>query len=573
MASFFRICIRPPERRHTRFAGFLLTTVLLYPLQAAEKWVELDSGPFRVISPNGRDNAQIRLGELEQFRYAFGLVTGVKDPQLVWPLKLVLSRKDFQAPALSRDAIVASVPESSPLPPEFLEKLTALFIGDNLKRLPPGFDAGLVALFSTLESKGTHIRIGTPPAEPSARSAGWGLLQMLVTDENTRGEVRVFLYNLQQGASMDSACRGAFQKPYAEIQARLDRYLKAGSFPAAEFSGAAISPKRDFRADALDQNDAGLLRADMALGSGRADAGALYQSQHGPESDAGAGLAALAREDKAGARKSFEAAIAQGAKSARAYLEMGILETDVSKKHAYLTRAIELNPRWAEPHYQMALAAKNPANQVAALRLAVSLAPRNLEWWRKLAQAATAAGDFPEAAKAWTGASLAAHDDSERAQILKARADMEHQRSDALDAERKRQAEEEARELERVKQQTLSEIRAAENKANDALNRDDSAPLSNPVPYSELDRQGSKFEGVAIHLDCRTKFSILSVRGEDGRVSKFVVGDLSSLSTGHGGSVLSCGPQKSPRRIVLEYQPRNDRRLGIIGEVRTIQFP
>lgn len=540
--------------------------------------MELDSGPFRVISPNGRENAQIRLGELEQFRYAFGLVTGVKDPQLVWPLKLVLSRKDFQAPALSRDAIVASVPESSPLPPEFLGKLTSLFIGDNLKRLPPGLDAGLVALFSTIESKGTHIRIGAPPADRSARSAGWGLLQMLVTDENTRGEVRVFLYNLQQGATMDSACRSAFQKPYSEIQARLDTYLKAGSFPAAEFSGAAINPRRDFRADALDQNDAGLLRADMALASGGAGAGSLYQSQHGPEADAGAGLAALARGDKAAAGKSFEAAIAQGAKSARAYLEMGILETDVSKKHAYLTRAAELNPRWAEPHYQMALAAKNPANQVAALRLAVSLAPRNLEWWRMLAEAATAAGDFPEAAKAWTGAGLAAHDDSERTRILQARADMEHKRSDALDAERKRHAEEEARELERVKQRTLSEIRAAENKANDALNRDalgqkDSAPISNPIPYSALDRQGPKFEGVAIDLDCRPKFSILSVRNEDGHVSKFVIGDLSSLSTGSGGSALSCGPQKSPRRLIVEYQPRNDRRLGVIGEVRTIQFP
>ena len=92
-------------------------------------------------------------------------------------------------------------------------------------------------------------------------------------------------------------------------------------------------------------NDAGLLRADMALGSGRADAGALYQSQHGPASDAGAGLAALAREDKAGARKSFEAAIAQGAKSARAYLEIGILLTVVTKNHTYLTRDITMNRR------------------------------------------------------------------------------------------------------------------------------------------------------------------------------------------------------------------------------------
>ena len=561
MGSFFRVLV----------CGLLLCCLL--NLQAAGRWVEVERGPFRVISDGNASAARIRLGQLEQFRYAFGMLTGTKEPQLVWQMEVLLSRDPLQPPALSRDAMVASVAETGPLPAAFLQSLAVQFVEDNLKRLPPDLETGLVALFSTIQSEGTRIRIGAPPDDPAKRTRGWGLLQMLVTDENSRGEVHVFLYNLQQGADLNTACRGAFQQPYAAIQDRLSHYLQAGSFGEASFSGAAINPARDFRADPLDSSEAGLALADLALAAGSPNAGALYKAIHGPEADAGAGLAALREGNKDEARKSFEVAISQGTKSARVYFEMGILETDGSKKPADFAKAMERNPRWAEPHYQMALALKNPANQIAALQKAVSLEPRKTEWWRRLAETATSAGEFQEAAKAWTGASLAARSEEERAQLANARENMEEQRSDAIEAERKRKEEQEAAELERVKQQTLREIHASENRANEALRANEAGTVSNPVPYSSLDAQGPKLEGSLVNLDCRAKFSILSLQDATGTVFHLVIGDRSQLSVPGSNVSIACGPQKSPRRIIVEYAPKADRKLGTIGEVRTVQFP
>jgi hypothetical protein len=520
----------------------LTLAVLICNASAADHWVEVQRGPFRVVSENVAA-AKTTLGQLEQFRYAFGLVTGVKEPKLVWPLDVVLAKPSPLG--LSRNARFVGLPEKNPLSADFLRSLTAIFLDENLKRLPEDIEQQVLALFSTFQNQGTHITLGGSP--------DGGMVQALVSQPSTLGEVHILLYNLQQGADRKTACRTAFQKPCES--------LPSSSLATTEIIGAAINANRDFRADPLDSGEVGLALADLALAAGATDAAAKYQALHGPEADAGLGLAAAAAGKKDDARKHFADAVANGTKSARVYLE-----TDPQ-------RAAALNPRWDEPYYAMALAAKDPAAKVDALKKAVALEPRNLAWWRKLAETATSAGDYSAAAQAWTGASLAARNEEERKDLLAERASIEERRSDAVEAEHKRQAAEEAAELDRIKQATLNRIHAAEKQANAAINEDGAAPVTGAVPYSSLDPEGPKVEGLLTNLDCRGKFALVTVTGADGKVSKFVMGDPSHLALGGSDTELSCGPQKKPRKVILEYKPHDDRKLGTLGEVRAVQFP
>lgn len=65
----------------------------------------------------------------------------------------------------------------------------------------------------------------------------------------------------------------------------------------------------------------------------------------------------------------------------------------------------------------------------------------------------------------------------------------------------------------------------------------------------------------------------MSVQGEDAKVTKFVIGDPSHLAIEGSATTIACGPQKTARKIIVEYQPKADRKLGTIGEIRTVQFP
>ncbi len=87
-----------------------------------------------------------------------------------------------------------------------------------------------------------------------------------------------------------------------------------------------------------------------------------------------------------------------------------------------LKKASELNPRWAEPYFQ--LADLDPAvdkehleKRAALLKKAVILEPRNIDYWTALAKNDVAANDFVEAQRAWGGAEHAASSDEERDRI------------------------------------------------------------------------------------------------------------------------------------------------------------
>ena len=108
-----------------------------------------------------------------------------------------------------------------------------------------------------------------------------------------------------------------------------------------------------------------------------------------------------------------------------------------------LKKASELNPRWAEPYYQLAdldpaIDKEHLEQRAALLKKAANLDPRSIDYWTALAKTDIAAKDFGEAEKAWSGAERAAATDEDRERIRKIRLDVQAKQFDEDAAERKR---------------------------------------------------------------------------------------------------------------------------------------
>ena len=561
---------------HRRLA---LAFLFALSLTAEDKRTVVRAGPFRVVSLSGLAPAQLALAQLEQFRFTFSLFTGHKDPALVWPVTLVVFKPSRNSPpedtslTLARDTRFASLRERAPLPPALLQNLAALFVEDNLKRLPQPEEQGLLATLTQFSSEGTHITIGVPPA--AARTLNWARIFRLAADPASIGELHVFLSNLENGAGIEIAYLNAFRQSSSAMEAALDAYLKAGSFAEAAISGLAIAPNRDFHGETLDKDEEALALADLALATKNTSAAkSSYATLHGAEAEEGLGLTALSEGDKDAARTHLLSAVRLNSTSAHAYAALAALESDTKKKRMALQQAAALNPRWAEPLQQLSLTEINPAGAVIWLKKAVALAPRNLAYWRALAESATAAQDFATAEKAWTGAALAAQSDAERQQLIALRRSLEVQRADAIEAQRKQELDARAQDLERVKNLTLDSIHAAEAKANQALNAGGAAPVANPVPYASLDSEhGPKAEGTLVRLECRGAIALLVLEDASRHLSKFLVRDPAHLAVTGAASSIGCGPQNPPRKAVIEYQPKADRRYGTVGEAQAVDFP
>lgn len=555
---------------------FLFLTLLVsVGLAADDRWILLRSGPFEVYSAAGEKPARERLNELEQFREGFGNTIGKKDLKLVWPVRVLLYKKQTPVPAgriaLGRDAYMAALSENSAMPPEMRKQLARLLLDQNTNRLPESIENGLVALFSTLEIAGTHLTLGTPPP-PAERTRDWARMHLLTVDPAYSGRTRVMISNLEQSPDMDAADHNAFEKTPAQIEKQLDDYMKAANYGTTMLSARALNPMRDFRVQPLETDASRLAHADLLFAAEQSQqARTEYTALHGPEAAEGLGLIALKDEKKTEARQLFASGAESASKSARLWLNLAVLESDAAKSRSDLHKAAELNANWGEPWRQLANFDSNPAQKIDDLKKATALDRRNVDYWQELARVATEAKQFGEAAKAWSGAERAAANDGERERIRAARLGIEQQRSDFEAAEKKRLAEEEARNLERVRQQGLAEIHAAEDAARKKMNPD-GKPIPNATIWMDELNGSAKVEGALQRFDCLGKLSRLAIRTDDGKLTQLAVRDPAQIGISNGEKMMTCGIQKPVRRVQVQYIAKPDKRLGTVGDATTIEF-
>lgn len=517
----------PPSATIRSVKAAILLILLALSANAEDKWIRIKSGPFEVLSNAGERPARERMYEAEQFRWALGQLTGKPNLTTVWSIRILTLKDKRNAPlSFSRDSWISA----GAIDENWRKECARILLTDNTRRLPPDVEQGLMELVSTLQVNGTRLSIGAPPA---GKTRAWARMRLLATAPEYYGRMRVFISNLEQTADLDIAYKNAFQKRAADIEKEA---AAATNFEVVPMSGRALSEK-DFTVREATAHDAAIALADLTRDP------AAYTAAGGPEGAEGL--------------KHFDEATAADSKSARAWLALGTREG--------FLKAAELNPRWAEPQIRLASLEQDPGRKATYLQKATVLDPRDTATWRALAHALLDARQYAMASKAWSGAEQSAPTLEERAQIHQARLDIESKRADFEESERRRIRDEEARDLQRVKNLALAEVRAAEGKVNDKLKSEHGDKPEQVVRIEDLD-QGKKLSGKLESVECMANGQARLLVRAEGKPWRFVVQDPGAIHVAGGGEKsLGCGPQKPPRTIVVEYRS--------LTEVQSIELP
>jgi len=540
-------------------------------LAAEDHWVKLAAGPFEVYTDAGAREGREMLVRFEEFRHAVAETLGTPDATTPEPVRIVVfkSAKGWSLPAPmaeGRGCYGIALAEKESVSAEAYAALTRLLIESGTGRMPAAFERGMEEFFSTFDTSGIRVTVGAPPPRPDL---DWARVHLLVVDPAYSGKLPVLLFNLRQGVVEDAAYRNAFGETQAAVEAQAKNHLAAGGFRRTSLPNLPLSEK-DFPEKPVSEADAQLVRADLLAGEqSAAEYRMLTNSGHAlAEAQEGLGLLALRDGRKEEAYQHFAAAIRAGSSSARCYLEYAKLETDNAKATEALLRAAGIDPNLDEPFALLAQRDADPQKRIAHWKAAVERNPRNASYWKALAECYLADHNYAEAAKAWTAGEQAAADPAKKQAMRTARLAIERQRLDYEDAERKGQAEEDARDLERLKAQARAEVHAAEAKANGGAVK----PNPNALPWWDGRKPEGKVGGALTQVDCMGRQARLTIVGDDHKTLKLLIADASKVAINGAGSVeLGCGARRA-RRVIVEYFPGENARYGTAGDVASIEF-
>jgi hypothetical protein len=548
---------------------------VLIPVLLHAGWTEYRSGPFNVMTDAGAREGREVLAHFEQLRHVFGKLTGKDDAKSLWPVRIVVFKNpkdaaqyaDTKPMSLASDEYVAAFPAGG-VPPEVTKAAVQVFLDSNLAaRMPANMEQALATLLSTLQVKATRVTLGLPP--PSAeRTEAWARLHMLATKPEYSGKVRVLLFNLQQGGDQDPAYRNAFEKSAAVIDKEAAAYFAAGQFEPVPFSGRPFDPESQFHGRDLEDDESKLRLAELLLAVPARNAAARAACQAVLNVNGSAlgaheclGLIALREGDKATAKQELTAATGEGNRSARAVFELARLN---GNNQAELEKAAKMNPRWAEPYRVLAEIAPNPQRKAQLLKTAANLAPRDASLWRSLAELYTTQNEYSEAARAWAAADRSAADDKERAAAIEARAAIERGRQQHEDDERSRAAAEEAKAVQKLKDELDTRVHDAEAKANQT-NSGSPAP-SKVVPWFE----GPKVDhvnGTLQRVECLARGQArLHVQTADGKAVVLLIRDPKQvvIMGGTSQATLGCGPLRPAREVNVEFLPKTPPEVTVV---------
>jgi hypothetical protein len=557
----------------------LLVGLVPWLLTAQSHWTQIRSGPFELYTGAGSKHGRETLGWFDQFRYVLGYMLGNQTIESARPIRILLFKNAQERGAYpvippiidGRDRWAILLSADAPIPHEVFRECARLLLENNAGRMPAAIEHGIADVLSTIQVNGTHVTLGAPlPA--AERNRDWARMQVFVTNADYYAKLRILLFNLQKGVDEDAAYGNAFGKPRSEIEKEIDQQMSAGSFQTAQVDGKALDVMRDYRNEKpLLSSEVRLALADLLLDerSRTAYADMIRQKENVAEAHEGLAILALREDRKEDARQNFEEAIAQGTPSPRSYLEYAKLEPDNAKALAALDKALKLNPKLAETYVLIGRRQTDPVKRIQYLEKAALLSPRDASRWEELAKACLDEKVFDKAAQAWRNAEQAATTPEEHARMETARRAIEQQRLDWEDAERKRQAAEREREILRLKAAAMTELRAAEAKAN----RGKGPEPDKVVPWWEGPKPDGHATGNLKKVECVGHQMRLVIEGDDQKLTRLLIRDPSGVAIlGGGDEKLGCGVQK-PRRIVVEYFSKRDARSATVGEVATIQFP
>jgi hypothetical protein len=427
-------------------------------------------------------------------------------------------------------------------------------------------------LVSTLDVKGSRLTLAAPPPAGD-RSVTWAMLHKLGTAEETSSRLRVLLSNLANGADLDVAWRNAYPERGIVKDEEARAYLQAGQFPTVAKLGRPVDLDRKYEPIPAMPSRVRVLPGDLALAAGDAPAAlAAYRAALNEKSSVlgqeGYALALLATGAQADAIQTLEAARSQEGVGVRALIELARTKPNAEEARPLLDAAGKLNPTALDVWTIAAAKEPGPVRRAFFLKKAVEVAPRQGELWQQLAMAQLGARQYADSEKSYRRALLEAASDAERARYEAQREQFMQMRLDAEAADRKKIQDEERAELERLRKESLDAIRSAESKANEQLggvksNRKAEQWWEGPATTT--------FTGTLVSVACQGQRAHLSLKdAEDKPLTLLIPNANQVLLLPQGQATLTCGVQRPPRRVKIDYVPKPSAQSA--GEVASVEF-
>ncbi len=558
---------------------FFSCFVSLRAVQARGRWTELNIGPFYVATDGDVNAARDTLTQLEQVRWVLGGLLESKDLPSLWPIRVLLTSSEKTNPTppagqfiskrfvWNHSAYILVLSPGARLP---LDEVAGLLLDSNTPRLPPEVESGLRQLFATLQAKGSRVTWGGAPAHPDL---AWARLQLFATKFEYTLSFHIFLAALKGGIGLTPAERNAFGKDPHLLEQEAAANLASAHWQPTSVSGRPLDPKRDFGEHALDDPTASVYLADYESAADPKAAEPAYKAaiKTGGSAAGGSaralgyeGLAQIARLEKENPKPFLDDAIRAGSGSAPVYVDASD-GLDPAQALPLLKRAAQLNPLWARPIFEQAQIAANPKDKQALLKKAVQLNPRDTAVWIELAQLQTVQGEATAAQGSWLRAEDSAPTEAERDRVHQLRVDSEQQRLDAADHVRRRDRDAVHLADEQAQQNEAGRIRAAEQKANQALDKaSGGAKPENVVPWDQVVPK-KKLQGSLLRVECLGSDARLTVRDRTGASLQLLLQHVSDTG-------LICGLQATPRRVSLTYAAQPDDRFHTAGNVVDIEI-
>jgi hypothetical protein len=565
--------------RTTSWVVLLLTASSVAGISAEPRWIKARFGPFEAISDDGRRSATQALSQFAQFSFALGTVMGQPDLRLDPPLRIIVFKNAQelrdQCPvpmATGRDRLMACATSEGQLPASLLRDLTHTLLENNFSKMPAPIEAALETFFSTVQSTAVHVTWGAAPPV-NERTREWAMLHRIITQPDYSGKAKIYLHNLASGMDKAAASRNAFAEEAPKFDAETDQYYAAGVFNTSVAPNRPINPDRDLNTTFLTSDEGDLMKADLLTPKSAAIYQSLLQTgKHLAEANEGLAVLAMRDHDPAKARTYMEAARKAGTHNFVALTAYAALESDNAKAEVILKEALTLDSKYAPAHWALGQKLQEPARRLAEWKQAVNLAPRNYDWWAQYALLCVEQKQYAEAGRAWVAAAQAAPDVQHREQYLTARGQIETQRLDAEDLERRRDALAKAQDIDRLKAEARKELAELEARAN-------TRPLSAQEAARTVDwfddTGSEKVTGSLLRVDCAGKQLRLSVQNDAGKTVTLLVPDPQQFEIKSGES-LTCGAQK-PRRVIVSYKPASktpkaDAAKAVFGEAVGMEF-
>ena len=493
-------------------------------MRAADKWTELNIGPYYVDTDTDIASARFDLTQLEQVRWVMSGLLEIKDLNTTWPVRVLVtnSSKPSTHFRLHNGFYILVIAPNSRLP---LGEVARLFLEAHTPILPADVENGVAELFDTLQANGSRVTWGGTP--PHA-SLAFARLQLFATKFEYSASFHIFMNSLRSGSTLRAAERNAFNKDPEALEQEASARLAANSWQAVSVSGRPLDPRRDFGDHSIEASVARAYAASTLISTDPAAAESILKQclNEGGATTALAldSLAEVARARGEKPEQFFNDAIQAGSKNAAVYVGAA---DNLAPDHALplLKKAELLNPLWSEPIYQEAEATEDLTQREALLKRAIQVNPRATDYWVALARTQMANGHALAAQSSWVRAEDSAPDEAKRKFVQHLHDSLENERLEEASAERKRERDDAVLADQRAQQAEADRIRASEERANKAsAAQAGSSSDTDVVDWNSLTKT-QKAYGSVVMVDCRGDYTRVAVRDLRGKTRQLLYHD------------------------------------------------